>query len=88
VPDVGKEGEMSNVVTLHLDKRWKAVLEYAGEHGSETATHYFEEVSELHLIIEHGTDWNRLIRCVLTLNRTDDGGAQNSQEKARSSERS
>ncbi|MFC3221339.1 hypothetical protein ACFOEZ_20200 [Tianweitania populi] len=78
---------MSNVVTLHTDKRWKAVIEYNGGRGLESATHYFEEVSELHLIIEHGTDWNHLAQCVLTLNRTDDGSAQNMQGKVRSNEK-
>ncbi len=78
---------MSNVVTLHGDKRWKAVIEYRTGHGSESVEHFFEEVADLHLIIEHGPDWNTLVRCTITLNRTDDGGEQNSVEKARRSER-
>lgn len=78
---------MTNVVTLHGSKRWKAVIEYNGENGLETSEHYFEEVSELHLIIEHGTDWNSLVRCTLTLNRNDGGEDQNSKEKARRGER-
>ena len=78
---------MNNVVTLHGDKRWRAVIEYRTEEASTSVEHYFEEISDLHLIIEHGPDWNRLIRCVVTLNREDDGSAQNSDQMARPSER-
>lgn len=69
---------MSNVVTLHGERRWKALIEYAGDDGPRTVEHYFEEISDLHPIIEHGPDWNLLIRCTVTLNRTDDGAEQNS----------
>ena len=78
---------MNNVVTLHVDKRWKAVVEYKNEQGPTSVVHYLEEVSELHLVIEHGPDWNALIRCTLTLNRPDDGEDQNSVRKASSHER-
>jgi hypothetical protein len=79
---------MTNVVSLHAGKRWKAVIEYRTETGAETHEHYFEEVHDLHRIIEHGPDWNTLTRCTLTLNRSDDGAEQNSMEKARRDERS
>lgn len=78
---------MSNVVTLHEDKRWKAVIEYETGDGPKNTEHYFEEISDLHLIIEHGPDWNSLIRCTITLNRPDHGEQQNSAEKARRDER-
>lgn len=78
---------MSNVVTLHGDKRWKAVVEYRTEEGPMSIEHYFEEISDLHLIIEHGPDWNFLIRCTVTLNRSDGGEEQNSAEKALRQER-
>lgn len=78
---------MSNVITLHGEKRWKAVVDYQTDDGPESVEHFFEEISDLHLIIEHGPDWNRLIRCTLTLNRPDDGGQQNSVEKAHRQER-
>ena len=78
---------MSNVVTLHADKRWKAVIEYRTEDGAESVEHYFEELSELHLIIEHGPDWNLLIRCTITLNRPDSSKEQNSVHKALRQER-
>lgn len=79
---------MSNVVTLHAEKRWKAVIEYRTDDGSSSVDHYFEEISDLHLIIEHGPDWNDLIRCTLTLNRPDTGEDQNSSAKALQQERS
>lgn len=78
---------MTNVVTLHGNKRWRAVIEYRTDERMETVEHYFEEISDLHLIVEHGPDWNRLIRCVVTLNRQDDGSEQNSDQMARRSER-
>ncbi|MER8370388.1 hypothetical protein [Mesorhizobium sp. M1378] len=72
---------MSNVVTLHGDKRWKAVLVYAHQNGPIAIEHFLEEISELHNVIEHGPDWNSLITCTVTINRTDGGEEQNSQEK-------
>lgn len=78
---------MSNIVTLHADKRWKAIIEYRGDGGPKTVEHYFEEIADLHVIIEHGPDWNFLIRCTVTLNRADDGEEQNSVEKALKQER-
>ena len=78
---------MNNVVTLHTDKRWKAVIAYRTDDGPRSVEHYFEEISDLHLIIEHGPDWNSLVCCTVTLNRTDDGEDQNSTEKARREER-
>ena len=79
---------MSDVVTLFAGKRWKALIEYRTGEGTNSLEHYFEEISDLHLIIEHGPDWNFLIRCVVTLNRPDDGAEQNSMAKALRQERS
>ena len=79
---------MGNVVTLHTNKRWKAAIEYRSDEGPLTVEHYFEEIADLHLIIEHGPDWNFLTRCTVTLNRTDEGDEQNSVEKALREERS
>ncbi len=78
---------MEKIVTLHANKRWKAVLEYGLTEGKKIVDHYFEELTELHLIIEHGPDWNLLIRCTITLNRRDDGQEQNSASKALRQER-
>lgn len=78
---------MNNVVTLHGGKRWKAVIEYRTDEGTASVEHFFEEISDLHLVIEHGPDWNLLLRCTVTLNRHDDGHEQNSLEKANRRER-
>ncbi|HEV2503690.1 MAG TPA: hypothetical protein VGV39_11475 [Mesorhizobium sp.] len=78
---------MSNVINLHGEKRWKAIIEYRTNDGAEAVEHYFEEISDLHLIIEHGPDWNFLIRCTVTLNRPDDGAEQNSAHMARREQR-
>jgi len=78
---------MSDVVTLFADRRWKAVIDYRTDEGLKCLEYYFEEISELHLIIEHGPDWNFLVRCIVTLNRPDDGEEQNSVEKAHRQER-
>src|SRR5690606_23096469 len=78
---------MSNIVTLHGDKRWKAVIEYRTAEGPMSVEHHFEEISDLHPVIEHGPDWNVLIRCTITLNRSDNGEEQNSVEKALREER-
>ena len=79
---------MSNVVKLHGQKRWKAVIEYRADTGEAAVEHYLEEISDLHLIVEHGPDWNRLIRCTITLNRPDGGEDQNSDAKSLLQERS
>jgi len=78
---------MDDVVKLFADRRWKASIEYRADEGVKTLEHYFEEMSDLHLIIEHGPDWNSLIQCTVTLNRPDDGENQNSAAKSLSSER-
>jgi hypothetical protein len=75
---------MNNIVSLYRDKRWKAVIEYRVEEGLQSTEHYFEEILDLHSIIEHGPDWNRLVKCVVTLNRHDDGADQNPAYQARS----
>jgi hypothetical protein len=78
---------MTNVVTLHANKRWKAVIEYRTDDGERSFEHFFEEILDLHLIIEHGPDWNQLVRCTVSLNREDDGESQNSDAIANRQER-
>ena len=73
---------MSNVVSLHAGKRWRAIIVFRTDDGQEQIEHFFEEIADLHQIIEHGPDWNRMIYCVVTLNRPDDGEIQASVEKA------
>lgn len=53
------------------NKRWKAAIWYQFASGSECSLHHFEEISELEAIIEHGPDWNMLIRCTITLNASE-----------------
>ena len=79
---------MNNVVTLHTDKRWKAVVEYESENGPISIEHFFEEIADLHLIIERGPAWNTLTRCTITLNRPDGGAEHEGVEKASQYERS
>jgi len=78
---------MNNVVTLHQGKRWKASAEYKTDNGPVCIEHFFEEIADLHLIIERGPDWNTLTRCVVTLNRPDGGADQESFEKSTPFER-
>ena len=73
---------MNNVVTLHTDKRWKAIVEYASENGPISIEHFVEEIADLHLIIERGPDWNTLTVCTITLNRPDGGAEQEGVEKS------
>jgi len=74
---------MTNVVTLHGDKRWKAVIEYRHENGPINIEHHFEEITDLHNIIEHGPDWNTLIKCTVTLVRNDGGEVQDAKAMER-----
>ena len=69
--------QTGNIFTLSTDKRWKAVIEHSGDGEPQLAEHCFEEISELHLIIERGPAWNRFVRCTIsrstvmtTMNRT------------------
>jgi hypothetical protein len=73
---------MSNVVQLHEGSRWKATIEYEHQNGPIVIEYFFEEISDLHRIIENGPDWNTLIRCTVTLHRPDGGDSQNRNEKA------
>lgn len=74
---------MSNVVNLHGEKRWKAVIEYAHGNGPINIEHFLEELTELQDIVQHGPDLNTLTRCTITLNRFDDGNGQNRMPQAR-----
>lgn len=74
---------MSNIHTLHTDKRWKAVVDYNSDNGTIQVVHYLEELIELHLLMERGPDWNTLERCTLTLNRHDGGEMQERRSKVR-----
>jgi hypothetical protein len=77
---------MTNVVNLHGEKRWRAVIEYEHQNGPIVIEHFLEEISDLHNIIERGPEWSTLVRCTVTLNRDDGGGQQNASEKAKQHE--
>lgn len=53
-------------MTEHL--RWVAVVSYRSESGPIEVDHLFEELSELHNLIERGPDWNTIIEIKITLN--------------------
>lgn len=78
---------MSNVVNLHGEKRWRAVIEYAHRNGPVTIEPFFEDFAELQQIVQHGPDWNTLTRCTLTLNRADGGPSQNRMAQTKRHER-
>ncbi|MGY2995476.1 hypothetical protein [Mesorhizobium sp. URHB0026] len=50
--------------------RWKAVILYRMEAGNFVdVEHLFEEIEDLHELIERGPHWDTIIRCTVTLNR-------------------
>jgi hypothetical protein len=48
--------------------RWLAVVTYRAEAGPIEVDHHFEELEELHTLIERGPDWNTIVSIVVTLN--------------------
>lgn len=50
-------------------KRWKAVATYRSDHGQIDVEHEFEEIADLHDILERGPDWSCLIDVRITLAR-------------------
>ncbi len=52
------------------EPRWKAVILYRMAGGNFVdVDHLFEEIEDLHTLIERGPHWDTLIRCTVTLNR-------------------
>ncbi len=47
--------------------RWMAEITY--RHGREPSIVQFEEIAELHDIVELGPNWNTIEQIVITLNR-------------------
>lgn len=41
-------------------RRWKAVATYRTDNGPVTFTHHFDEIEELHNLVEAGPDWTTL----------------------------
>jgi hypothetical protein len=48
--------------------RWIAVVTYRAEAGPIEIDHHFEELEELHSLIERGPDWNTIETIVVRLN--------------------
>ena len=53
--------------------RWRAIIEYRSKLGVQRCEFRFEEIEELHDIIESGPHWDTLIKCTVTKCRVDDG---------------
>ncbi len=49
-------------------KRWMAQISYRS--GHPTSVVLFEEIADLHDIVEHGPDWNEIDEIVITYNRS------------------
>jgi hypothetical protein len=50
------------------DFRWLAVVTYRSESGPIHVDHHFQELEELHDLIERGPDWNTIENIVIRLN--------------------
>lgn len=50
--------------------RWRAVVIYRSRNGLIEVDHVFEELLELHRLIERGPDWNTIEQIVVTLDPT------------------
>lgn len=50
--------------------RWQAIVTYRTEGGPLEVVHDFEELEELHDLIERGPDWNCIIDILVKLART------------------
>lgn len=51
-----------------LDKRWRALLVYNTDQGPQVRDVYFEEIEELHDIVEEGPDFHTLINITVVQN--------------------
>jgi hypothetical protein len=50
------------------NQRWRAEIEYRSDAGVVDVEHFFNEIEDLHSLIEHGPNWACLIKCTITLN--------------------
>ena len=53
-------------------QRWRAKITYRSERGPIDVHHTFEEIEDLHDIIERGPHWDAIISCKITLNVSDE----------------
>jgi hypothetical protein len=49
--------------------RWHATITYRTAHGPAAVEHTFEEIEELHDLVERGPDWNSVLCITVTLAR-------------------
>jgi len=63
--------------------RWRAVVTYRGEAGPVDVTHEFEELYELHMLIERGPDWNCISDIRITIAETRQADYRTLEEAAR-----
>ncbi len=49
-------------------RRWIAVIFYRTEAGQVDVEHHFEELEDLHMLVERGPDWNTIISIDVRLN--------------------
>ena len=47
--------------------RWHAVVTYRSKVGLTQTVHEFEELAELHDIVEHGPNWDCITNIVITI---------------------
>ncbi len=52
-----------------MENRWHATIYYRSDDGGVDVEHDFEEIEELHDIVERGPDWNAIDKIVVTLAR-------------------
>jgi hypothetical protein len=50
-------------------KRWRAIVYYRTDNGLAAVTHEFEELHELHLLVECGPNWDCIDRIEVRLSR-------------------
>lgn len=56
----------------HKANRWRAVIHYRSQHGTCDVEHQFEELCELHDLVERGPHWDCIERIeVFRINHTD-----------------
>lgn len=48
--------------------RWIATITYSGDNGLQFVKAHFEELEDLHDIVEKGPDWNAIERIEIVLN--------------------
>ena len=52
-----------------MQARWHATIYYRSETGGVDVEHDFEELEDLHDIVERGPDWHTIDKVVVTLAR-------------------